>query len=192
MNNDKCNCNKLPFVNKYNLLRCIEINMSNGEQYVVKQNDLVGIQFTRGDKILVRKGRVKDIVLINRRGISTVDDNVSNIVLDCSEQFTVKTIEIRLKDIIKIGNIEDHFDDYNNRITELDPNFIEDTEDGTRIPVRDFGMYTEEDWRNKITKPDKEDVVKVNPSKGRFEDIPAQKTVSQKSPSTFRGFPLMR
>lgn len=169
-----CMCNnlKLPIMNKYELIRCIKMYMNNGEEYTIKVGDLVGIQFVKDDKrILVRRGRIKDIVIYNRRTLTTSNDNLSHIILDCSEQFTIKILEIKLTDIIKIGGIDDEFEDYSDRIKQLDPNFIVDEYTGCKIPVRQNGMYTEEEMVKKITKPDKEDVVKMNPETGVFDDL---------------------
>lgn len=164
-----CNCLKLPKVDSKEMVRCIKINMSNGEQYVVKQEDMVAIQFVKDDKkILVRRGRVKDIVVVNQKMLHTIEDNVSRIILDCSEQFSIKIIEIKLKDIIKIGGIDDEFYDYSDRIVELNPNFMD--EDGCKIPVRHDGMCTEEEMQKKITKPGKENVCKMNAT-GEFDDL---------------------
>lgn len=163
-----CNHLKLPKMNKYELVKCVKISMDNGENYTIKIGDIVGIQFLKNDKqILLRKGRVKDIVIVNRRTLCTTTDNVSHIILDCSEQFSIKIIEIKLKDIIKIGNVDDVFEDYSDRITELEPNFIE----GDKLPVRQHGLVTKEEIVKKITKPDKEDVVKMDPSTGEFDDL---------------------
>lgn len=120
--------NRLPkMVSVLPILAC-EIRMDNGESYSVKEGDIVAIQYiNEREQIVVRKGRVKDIVIVNRRDIHTVCDNVSRINLDCSEQFSVHMIEIKFKDIIKIGNIDDEFDDYEDRITELEPSTIETT-----------------------------------------------------------------
>lgn len=164
-----CNCDhlRLPVMTDCKLLKCIKISMNNGEEYTVKTDDLVAIQFVKHDeRILVRRGRIKDIVVVNRRELSNKYDNVSRIILDCSEQFTIKVIEIKLKDIIKIGAIDDEFDDYNDRITHLKPNFIE----GNKIPTRRHGMITEEELMDKITKPDRDDVVQMN-SDGEFDDL---------------------
>ena len=140
-------CLKLPKAVKLDMVRCVKIEMSNEESYTIKEGDLVGIQFVKDDtKILVRKGRVKDIIVINDK--ATTDGaktngipNVSHIVLDCSEQFTVKLVEIRFVDIIKVGGIDDEFEDYNDRITELEPNFIE----GDNCPVREGGLVTKQE-----------------------------------------------
>lgn len=166
-----CICRKLPIMTDCQLIKCVKISMNNGEEYTVKTDDLVGIQFIKHDeRILVRRGRIKDIVVINKRHLSNCNnDNVSRIILDCSEQFTVKTIEIKLKDIIKIGRIDDVFEDYSDRITHLKPNFIE----GNRIPTREHGMITEEELEKKITKPDRDDVVKMDPETGVFDDLVA-------------------
>ena len=164
-----CICRKLPIMTDCQLIKCVKISMNNGEEYTIKTDDLVGIQFIRHDeRILVRRGRIKDIVVVNKRNLSNCNnDNVSRIILDCSEQFTVKTLEIKLKDIIKIGGIDDVFEDYNDRITHLKPNFIE----GNRIPTRYHGMITEEELERKITKPDRDYVVKMNPDTGVFDDL---------------------
>lgn len=137
-----CNNKKLPTVTDCKLITCVKISMSNGEEYTLKTDDLVAIQFVRCDeKIIVRRGRVKEIIIVNKRQLSCGNDNVSRIILDCSEQFTVKIIEIKLNDIIKIGKIDDEFEDYNDRITELQPNFMTEN----TIPARDHGMITEQD-----------------------------------------------
>lgn len=146
---------KLPKAVKLDMIRCVKIDMSNDESYTIKEGDLVGIQFVKDDsKILVRKGRIKDIVVINER--ATTDGcktngipNVSHIVLDCSEQFTVKLVEIRFVDIIKIGGIDDEFDDYSDRITELEPNYMH----GNNCPVREGGLVTKEEAKNKKKPP---------------------------------------
>lgn len=165
-----CNALKLPMINNYEILKCIKICMGNGEEYTIKQNDLVGIQFVKDDKrILVRRGRIKDIVLINRRQLSTVNDNVSYIVLDCSEQFSIKIIEIKLKDIIKIGKLDEEFPDYSDRITELEPNFLDQNQ--VKVPTRHGGMITKEELTEKITKPERENVSKMNPCTGEFDDL---------------------
>ena len=171
-----CNCfcdrRKLPIINNYDLIRCIRINMSNGEQYTVKTGDLVGIQFIKNDKqILLRKGRIKEINVVNKRCLSTETDNVSCIILDASEQFSIKLIEIKLKDIIKIGAITDEFPDYSDRITELEPNFVEECKNGVKIPTRHDGMITKEELQNKITKPGRDNVAKMNPCTGEFDDL---------------------
>lgn len=164
-----CNHLKLPVMTDCKLIKCVKISMSNGEEYTIKTDDLVGIQFVRHDeRILVRRGRIKDIVVVNKRHLSDCkNDNSSHIILDCSEQFTVKTLEIKLKDIIKIGSIDDAFEDYSDRITHLKPNFME----GNRIPTRYHGMITEEELERKITKPDRDDVVKMDPDTGVFDDL---------------------
>lgn len=164
-----CICRKLPIMTDCQLIKCVKISMNNGEEYTVKTDDLVGIQFVKHDeRILVRRGRIKDIVVVNKRHLSNCNnDNVSRIILDCSEQFTVKTLEIKLKDIIKIGGIDDTFEDYSDRITHLKPNFME----GNRIPTRQHGMITEEELERKITKPDRDDVVKMDPESGVFDDL---------------------
>lgn len=142
------NHSKLPKPTKLDMIRCVKIDMNNDESYIIKEGDLVGIQFIKDDKlILVRKGRIKDIVVINERGITNGGKSecgiphASHITLDCSEQFTVKLIDIKFTDIIKIGGIDDKFDDYIDRITELEPNFIE----GNKCPVREHGLVTKEE-----------------------------------------------
>lgn len=192
-----CNLNKLPSVSEIKLLTCVSLTMNNGQEYIIKQNDLVGIQFVKCDKkILVRRGRVKEIKIVNRREIGTCMDNASYIILDCSEQFTVKTVEIKIKDIIKIGSVYEKFDDYDDRVTELIPNFIEGS---TIIPTREFGMYTEKEWRDKIIKPNKSDVVSMD-SSGQFADLkgitPEQSKSYSEQTSTktavSRGIPIMK
>ena len=142
---------KLPKPVKLDTIRCIRLDMNNNESYIIKEGDLVGIQFIKDDKlILVRKGRVKDIVVINERGITNGGKtegipHASHIILDCSEQFTVKLVEIKFTDIIKVGGIDDEFDDYSERITELKPNCIE----GNKYPVREHGLVTKEEVKDK-------------------------------------------
>ena len=149
----RCNDHlKLPKPIKLDMLRCVKIDMNNEESYIIKEGDLVGIQFIKDDKlILVRKGRIKDIVVINERCVTNGGKSeggithASHIVLDCSEQFSVKIIEIKFTDIIKIGGIDDKFDDYTDRITELKPNCIEDN----KFPVREHGLVTKEEIKDK-------------------------------------------
>ena len=132
---------KLPKAVDLDMVKCVKITMSNEETYTLKVDDLVGIQFVKDDKrILVRRGRIKDLVVINKRELSTKEDNVSRIILDCSEQFSVKILEIKFSEVIKIGGIDDEFEDYSDRITELKPDHMEEFEDGVKIPVREHGM----------------------------------------------------
>ena len=165
-----CNQLKLPVVTECKPIMGAQISMSNGESYTIKANDLVAIQFVRNDeKIFVRRGRVRDVVLVDKRQLSTNKDNVSRIILDCSEQYTVKVIEIKIKDVIKIDDISAEFPDYSDRITKLEPNYVEEN----TIPVREHGMITEEELEDKITKPDIDDVVKMDPDTGIFNDLKA-------------------
>ena len=138
---------KLPKAINLEMVKCVKITMNNEETFTVKTDDLVAIQFVKNDnQILVRRGRIKDLVVVNQRELSCKTDNVSRIILDCSEQFTVKIVEIKFSDVIKIGGIDDEFDDYDNRITELCPNHIKDCkEDGCHIPTREHGMHTKEE-----------------------------------------------
>ena len=169
---------KLPTVTDFKLMRCAQIFMSNGESYFIKSNDLVAIQFVLHDeKILVRRGRVKDIVIMNRRELSRCEDNVSHITLDCSEQFSVKIIDIYFKDIIKIGAIDEEFEDYKDRITHLEPNF----KDGNHIPVREHGMITKEEHIVRVVKPNMDNVVKMDPDTGRFDDIDPKLAIAEKA-----------
>ena len=141
-----CLHEKLPKATNIDMVKCVKIDMNNEESYTIKVDDLVAIQFIKNDQqILVRRGRVKDLVVINQRELSTKTDNVSRIILDCSEQFTVKILEIKFTDVIKIGGIDDEFEDYGDRITELKPNHIHECEHGTSIPVREHGMHTKEE-----------------------------------------------
>lgn len=134
---------KLPKAINLDMIRCVKITMNNGDTYTLKVDDLIAVQFVKDDnQILVRRGRVKDLVVINKRELSTKMDNVSHIILDCSEQFTVKLIEIKFSDIIKIGKIDDEFDDYSDRITELHPDHMKECEHGVKIPIREHGMET--------------------------------------------------
>lgn len=147
----RCHDNlKLPKAIKLDMLTCVKVEMSNEESYVLKEGDLVAVQFIKDDKqILVRRGRVKDLVVINDRAVTNGGKtecgipHVSHIILDCSEQFTVKLIEIKFKDIIKIGGIDDEFEDYSDRIEKLEPNFIE----GNKCPVREHGLVTKEETK---------------------------------------------
>ena len=127
--------NKLPkMVHVEPVLACT-IHMDNGESYSFKKGDIVAIQYVNErEHIVVRKGRVKDIVIVNTRNIHTVCDNVSRINLDCSEQFSVHMIEIKFKDIIKVGGVDEEFDDYDDRKTEIEPST--EVRDGEiKIPV---------------------------------------------------------
>lgn len=134
---------KLPKAVDLDMVKCVKITMNNEETYTVKVDDLVGIQFVKNDQqILVRRGRIKDLVVVNQRELSTKSDNVSRIILDCSEQFTVKILEIKFTDVIKIGGIDDEFEDYSDRITELKPDHTHECEHGTHIPPREHGFHT--------------------------------------------------
>lgn len=188
-----CENLKLPTLENINLFKCVELSMSNGEKYILKENDLVGVQFIKNNKrILVRRGRIKDIVVINPKQLSTPIDNVSRIILDCSEQFTIKIIEIKLKDIIKIGGIDDEFEDYNDRIIELEPDLIEDNNDGSSsIPVRDHGMCSCEE--NKKITPDEDDIMEMDAKSGMFSDLVTQPIPSSNNKSYCScGFKLTR
>ena len=138
---------KLPKATNLEMIRCVKITMNNEETFTVKTDDLVAIQFVRNDnQIVVRRGRIKDLVVINERELSCKTDNVSRIILDCSEQFTVKIVEIKFSDVIKIGGIDDEFEDYSDRITELCPNHLKDCkENGSHIPTREHGAHTKEE-----------------------------------------------
>ena len=132
---------KLPKVSNLEMIRSVKITMSNDESYSLTVGDLASIQFIKDDnKILVRRGRIKDIVVVNSRELTTKIDNASRIILDCSEQFTVKIIEIKFSDIISIGDIDAEFEDYSDRITELESNNMHVCECGAKIPVREHGM----------------------------------------------------
>lgn len=146
---------KLPKAVDLDMVKCVKITMSNEETYTIKVDDLVGIQFVKNDQqILVRRGRIKDLVVVNQRELSTKTDNVSRIILDCSEQFTVNILEIKFTDVIKIGGIDDEFEDYSDRITELKPGHLEDCkEDGCKIPVREHGMHTQKEHCEMHHKP---------------------------------------
>lgn len=142
---------KLPKVTNLEMVKCVKVSMNN-ETYTIKVDDLVAIQFVKNDKqILVRRGRIKDLVVINERQLSTKSDNVSRIILDCSEQFTVKILEIRFSDVIKIDDIDAEFEDYSDRIEHLPPNFIE----GNHCPVREHGLVTKEEACDRICKSPK-------------------------------------
>lgn len=143
---------KLPKAINLDMVKCVKITMNNEEEYTVKVDDLVAIQFVKNDsQILVRRGRIKDLVVVNQRELSTKTDNVSRIILDCSEQFTVKILEIKFTDVIKIGKIDDEFEDYSDRITELKPEHLHECEHGVSIPVREHGMHTKEECPHKPT-----------------------------------------
>ena len=136
-------CPKLPGVKDINMVKCANIIMTDGKEFLIKENDLVGIQFIRNDNtIVLRKGRIKDFKVVNQRELSNKIDNLSHIILDCSEQFSVKILEIKFKDIIKIDTIDAVFEDYEDRITELTQNFIEGD---LKVPVREGGMVTKEE-----------------------------------------------
>ena len=64
--NCMCDKRKLPNFVDCEPLKCAKILMSNDEEYIVKIDDLVAIQFIKNDeKILVRRGRIKDIIIVN-------------------------------------------------------------------------------------------------------------------------------
>jgi hypothetical protein len=134
---------RLPRTTDLKPLKCVKITMSNEKEYIVTQEDIIAVQFVRpmDNKIIIRRGRVQDLVIINQRELSTPKDNASRIILDCSEQFSVKVIEIKFKDIIAIGGIDTEFEDYSDRIEELGPNFME----GNTIPIRHGGMCTSDE-----------------------------------------------
>lgn len=139
--NCMCEKMKLPKVENASMIPTIKLKFSNEKEFVISVDGLVGIQFIKDDKtILVRRGRVKDIVLIKRRELAHCEDCESRIILDCSEQFSINIIEIKLKDIIDIDEIDYEFKDYSERITELKPNNIHGN---TSIPVREHGMTVE-------------------------------------------------
>lgn len=131
---------KLPKIENASMIKTIKLTFSNKKEFVASVDGLVAIQFIKDDKnILVRRGRVKDIVLIKQRSLTHCEDHESRIILDCSEQFSINIIEIKLKDIIDIGGIDDEFTDYSERITELTPN----NETFQSVPVREHGMAVE-------------------------------------------------
>ena len=139
---------KLPKAVNLEVVKCVKITMNNEETFTVKENDLVAIQFVKDDtRILVRRGRIKDLVVVNNRELSCKTDNVSRIILDCSEQFTVNILEIKFTDIIKIGDIDAKFEDYDDRITELKPDHMKENEDGSKIPSRDHGFHSKEEHK---------------------------------------------
>lgn len=194
---NKNHCNRrLPSVKYTEPIKCFRIYMDNGEDYTIKTNDMVAIQFVKDNKrILVRRGRIKDFFVVNKRQLSKSFDDVSHIVLDCSEQFSIKIIDIRFCDIIKIGGIDDEFDDYSDRLTTIEPNYI----DGDKLPVRKGGLVTEEEVREKITKPNRKDVVKMDPDTGRFDDLyemnmnrPDIEYLKEEEKPVIKGVPLMR
>lgn len=129
-------CPKLPHVDDIKMLKCISVTISDGRTIVLKQDDVVGIQFICGNNILVRRGRIKDFKIVNNRDLLCKTDNLSHIVLDCSEQFSVKIIEIKFKDIVDIRD-DENFTSYEDRITELSPGCIHGN---VHIPVRERGM----------------------------------------------------
>lgn len=143
-------CPKLPFVEDIKMIKCANLIMNDGTNYIIKENDLVAIQCIRHDnQIVVRRGRIKDFNIVNKRELSNKVDNLSRIILDCSEQFTVKIIEIKIKDIIAIGSIDQEFKDYSERIEELTPNFLEGN---LEVPTREGGMVTKEESKNATQK----------------------------------------
>jgi len=166
---------KLPKAVKLDMITCVKVDMSNEESYTVKEGDLVAIQFIKDDRqILVRRGRVKDLVVINDRAITNGGKtecgipHVSHIILDCSEQFSINVIEIKIKDVIKIADINYDFNDYTERVTSLEKNYI----DGNKIPVRQGGMITKEEAKKRVTKLDKDNVIKSdNEDDGKFDDL---------------------
>ena len=127
----------LPKATNLELVRCVKMTMDNGTTYTIKVDDLVAVQFVKNDnQILVRRGRIKDLVVVNSRELSCKTDNVSRIILDCSEQFTVKIVEIKFSSVIAIGNIDDSFDEYTDRVTELDVSSLKETGGIMISPVR--------------------------------------------------------
>lgn len=181
-------CPRLPHVEDVKMIKCANIVMSNGNTFMIKEDDLVGIQFIRPDnQIIVRRGRIKDFKIVNKRELSNKVDNLSHIILDCSEQFSVKILEIKLKDIIAIGSIETEFEDYSDRITQLAPNVIEGD---LNIPVREGGMVTQKEHFERLeNKPNPPaTVVEVN-ADGTFKDL--NKPFSSAAVSR-SGFPLVR
>ena len=134
---------RLPRATDLKMLKCVKITMNNGKEYIVREDDIVAIQFVRHDgQIIIRKGRIKDLVVINQRELSTPKDNASRIILDCSEQFSVKVREIKFKDIIDMGGIDHKFEDYSDR-EDIEHNHME----GNKIPIRHGGMCTEEECK---------------------------------------------
>lgn len=131
---------KLPSVDNIKMLTCCSVDLSTGKNIVIKQNDLVAVQFVKGKDIIIRRGRIAEIKVSKTRGIDDKTDNLSCIVLDCSEQFTVKIIEIKFRDVVDIGEVDGEFVDYNNRATELEVSSLRDTEEPNIIPVRERGF----------------------------------------------------
>lgn len=177
-------CPKLPFVSDIKMIKCANLIMSDGTNFSIKENDLIAVQFIRpDDKIIIRKGRLKDFKIINNRDINNKIDNLSHIILDCSEQFSVKIIEIKIKDIIDIGTFEKEFKDYSERIDHLAPNTL----DGNlKVPVREGGMVTKEEQLNS-KKEIPNETVEMNED-GTFKDLTNKK---KKAPRGY-GFVITR
>lgn len=182
-------CPKLPTVDKVKMVKCANIIMSDGKEYIIKENDLVGIQFIRPNgQIIVRRGRIKDFKIVNSRELSNKTDNLSHIILDCSEQFSVKIIEIKLKDIIAIDKVDAEFKDYSDRIEHLAPNYIEGD---LKVPVREGGMITKEEAFEKLDnmKNTSDMIVDVNKD-GTFKDL--KKSSDDTKKKMARGFVITR
>ena len=192
----------LPKAKSYKPLPCAEIIMDDGTTYVVRVGELVSIQFIKNDqRVLVRRGRVMDIKIANVKKLSSAEDNVSNIILDCSEQFSNDITDIKLKDILQIRHFNHNFEDLP-EIGELTLGYIE----GPHYPVREGGLVekgqlTEEQntFNNHITKPKKETVIKPDPVTGEFDDLaamnagrpPMEDLITDKTPLPPMGIPIM-
>ena len=149
-------------------ISCMEILMDNGESYIVRVGELVSVQFIMNDqKIIVRRGRVYDLKIANYKNLSnSYSDNISNITLDCSEQFSQKIITIKVKDILRVGGFTEEYPEYPEK-SELEPGWIE----GPHHPVRNGGLKYEEETKKHISKPSKSKVNKVDPVTGEFNDL---------------------
>lgn len=147
----------LPKVKSCRPIACTEIQMDNGDTYVIKVGDVVSIKFIQNDeRVIVRRGRVHDIRVSTKRCMNT-DDNISNIILDCSQQFSQKIIEIKIKDVLEINHYNHEYEDLNEK-DKIEHGYIE----GPHYPVREGGLEYkgEKKFCESIVTPDKDDVTK--------------------------------
>lgn len=190
----------LPKAKSYKLLPCVEICMDDGSTYITRVGEMVSIQFIENNqRVVVRRGRVMDIKVANIKKLSSAEDNVSNIVLDCSEKFSEDIIDIKMTDILQIRHFNHNFEDLP-EIGELTPGCIE----GPHYPVREGGLIYEDQltedqntFNNHITKPRKDTVNKPNPITGEFNDLAAMNAgrpplgeLTKKTPLKPRGIPI--
>ena len=113
--------NSLPRITEVENIKSFKLFFNDKEYcFKITQDDLISVQYiNERDQIVVRRGRIKDIVAIAERGTNYGDN--SRIILDCSEQYTVKIIEVKINSIIEMGDIDkDDYKDYSNRKTDIE------------------------------------------------------------------------